>query len=501
MKDLRQRTVSGLGWNAGTQALAKALQFAVLIVLAHLLSPGEFGLIGMILIFTGFASTIADIGLGASIVQAQALSDEILDSVFWLNVAIGSALTIIFILAAPLVSGFYGEPQLRLLTVALAFNFILDSTTVVPFALLQKSLDFRSRFWIEAIAIPISGIIAVALALAGAGVWSLAAQSLCGSTVRTAVIWQLLSWRPRCRFEIAAVKELLRFGRHLTGYNIVVYCAQHFDKLAIGHQIGSSALGIYNLSDRLMRIPLVNVTAIAGAVMFPALSELQNNVESVKRAYLRANRMIALLTFPLILGLSALAEPAILVIYGDNWRSAVGIVQVLCFAGLAQSVYNTASWIFLSCGRPDILFLLGILSMLVRVAGVLIGMRWGLLGVAWAYVLGGYLFLLYPTWSLAGHLIGLRFAELLKNAAEPFYCAACMAGAIWLSDQWLFVHQADWLRLVVHTLAGIAIYGFLITRFKLQAWQDVRDLALMMGGRRSPLIRYLLENNSRLNTE
>ena len=181
-----------------------------------------------------------------------------------------------------------------------------------------------------------------------------------------------------------------------------MYCAQYFDKLAIGHQIGSSALGIYGLSDRLMRMPLENVTTIAGSVMFPALSKLQDNVEPVRRAYLRANRMIVLLTFPMMLGLSALAEPAILVIYGDKWRSAVGIVQVLCFAGLAQSVYNTASWIFLSCGRPDILFRLGILSMLVRVAGVLIGMQWGLLGIAWAYVLGGYLFLLYPTWSSAG---------------------------------------------------------------------------------------------------
>ena len=257
MKNLRQRTVSGLGWNAATQALAKALQFAVLIVLAHLLSPHEFGLIGMILIFTGFASSIADMGLGASIVQAQALSDENLDSVFWLNIALGCTLTMIFILAAPLISSFYGEPELRPLTLAVAFNFILGSASVVQYALLQKSLDFRSRFWIEFITVSISGIIALVLALVGAGVWSLVVQSLCVSAIRTAITWQLSSWRPRRRFDPAAVKELLRFGRHLIGFNIVGYCAQYFDKLVIGHQIGSSALGIYSLSDRLMRVPLI----------------------------------------------------------------------------------------------------------------------------------------------------------------------------------------------------------------------------------------------------
>ena len=138
----------------------------------------------MILVFTGFASSIADMGLGASIVQAQALSDENLDSVFWLNIAIGSALTIIFILAAPLISSFYGEPQLRLLTVALAFNFILGSASVVQYALLQKSLDFRSRFWIELIAVSISGIIALVLALVGVALEP-RGQSLCGSAVRT----------------------------------------------------------------------------------------------------------------------------------------------------------------------------------------------------------------------------------------------------------------------------------------------------------------------------
>jgi O-antigen/teichoic acid export membrane protein len=496
MKPLRHRTVAGLGWNAGTQALGKAFQFAVTIALARLLGPNEFGLVAMILVFTGLASSIADIGLGASIVQARTLSDENLDAAFWLNIAIGTTLTIILIVGAPSVSEFYGEPLLRPLTIALAFKFILDSTTVVQYALFQKNLDFRARFWIEIIAIPVAGIIAVAMALGGAGVWSLVGLYLCGDIVRTTTVWHLSSWRPRCRFRFAAVKGLLKFGQHLTGSNIVGYCAQNFHKLVIGRQIGSSALGIYNLSDHLMRVPLTNITGIAGAVMFPALSELQSNVDSAKSAYLRANRMIALVTFPMTLGLCALAEPAVLTIYGDKWNAAISIIQVLCLAGLAQSVYGTAPWIFLSRGRPDILFRLSVLSLLVRGAGVLIGMHWGLLGIAWAYVLGHYLCLLYPTWLLAGRLINVRFAELLDNVAEPFYVAVCMAVIIWLSDQWLFAHQPNWLRLVTQMSTGIVIYGLLIACFKLQAWQDVREMTLMIAGPRSRFIRFLLGNSS-----
>jgi O-antigen/teichoic acid export membrane protein len=498
MKNIKRRTVSGLGWNAATQTLVKVLQFATLIVLARLLSPDKFGLIAMVLVISGFASSIADVGLGASIIQKQALSERHLDAVFWLNVATGGALTLVFILAAPLIAGFYGEPQLQLLTIVLAFNFMLGSLKVVHYALLLKALDFRRLFWVQTIAISISSVVATFLALSGAGVWSLAARSLCETLLQTIVTWRLSSWRPRLTFDPAAVKELLRFGQHLVGSNIVIYCAQNFDKLAIGHQLGGAALGIYNLSDRLMRMPLTNVVAVTGAVMFPALSTLQDDLQSLKRGYLRATRMIALLTFPMMLGLSVLAQPAILVVYGAQWRSAVGIVQVLCFAGMAQSVYNTASWIFLSRGRPDILFRLGILSLVVRVTGILIGMNWGLIGVAWAYMLGGYLCLLYPTWSSAGRLIDLNFVELLKNAAGPFYCATGMAVTMWLSDRWLFVDRADGLRLIAGTLGGIAIYSFLVTCLKLQAWQDVRELILTTVGQRSRLIRSMLGDGRRM---
>ena len=458
MKKLRQRTVSGLKWNAATQALAKGLQFVALIVLARLLSPYEFGLIGMILVFTGFASTIADAGLSAAIIQRQEVSEGNLNSAFWLSTAIGCALTVVLACVAPLIAKFYGEPRLQTMTIVLALNFILASLHVVQYALIHKALDFRSRFRIEIAAISSSAIVALALALAGAGVWSLVGQSLCDNAARTAMAWRLSSWRPRRMFDWTAARELLNFGWKFVGFNIVGYCSQNFDKLWIGYQLGSSPLGIYSLSDRLMRMPVTNVTVITGGVMFPALSTLQDNLETMRRAYLRANRMIALLTFPMMLGLSVLAEPAILVVYGQKWRSAIAIVQLLCFAGLAQSVYNTASWIFLSRGRTDILFRLGLLSMIVRITGVLIGAHWGLIGIAWGYVLGGYLFLMYPTWHFAGRLIDLRFIALLRNVAAPFFCAAVMATAIWFSDQLLFVAKPEWLRLLVHTILGAAVY-------------------------------------------
>jgi PST family polysaccharide transporter len=443
-----------------------------------MLSPAEFGLIGMLLVFTGFAASLADLGSGAFIIQKRSSGEGHLNSVFWLNVAVGGALAVLFGVAAPLVARYYGEPQLRLLTIALAFNFLLVPLGVVQNALLSKSMDFQTRFWIEMVSAAASGLCALALAMTGAGVWSLVGQSMVLNAAKTLMMWRRSPWRPGWSFELASVGELLRFGRHLVAFNAIIYWENNIDKAVIARLIGGPSLGIYNLAERIMRIPSTNVTGFAGAVMFPALSAMQGDADSVRRVYLRSNRLIAVVTFPMMAGLCVLAEPAILFVLGEKWRSAIAIVRVLCLAGMAQSVYNTAGWVYLSHGRPDIQLRVGIYALLARVVGVLVGMRWGILGIAWAYVLGVYVCVLYPAWSAAARLIGLRFLDTLKNVSGPFFCATGMAGAAWLIDRWLLVEQALPVRLAVGVLAGVVVYGVLIHLFRLEAWSDIRKLVL-----------------------
>jgi O-antigen/teichoic acid export membrane protein len=480
MEHLRTRVLSGLGWSAASQMLGQALQFGITVVLAHLLRPKEYGLLAMVLVLTEFAAVFSDLSLGASIIQKQDVSARHLNSVFWLNIGVGGLFTLLFCLAAPLVALFYGEPSLRLLTMAVAINFPLTSLNVVQIALLDKSLNFRTRFWVNTISISVAGAVALSLALAGAGVWSLVAQSLVTSLVGTAVIWRLSAWRPSRSFDLSAVKELMQFSKHLVGFGVVNYWGRNIDKLVIGRVAGSAALGIYGLASRLMQLPLTNVTNITSSVMFPALSTMQEDVSAMKRLYLRGNRMIALLTFPMMIGLSVLAEPIIVTAYGDQWRDAIAVVRILCFAGMFQSVYNTASWLLLSFGRTDTLFRLGLYATFIRVAGIAIGIHWGLIGAAWAYFLGGFL-----VWYLNGvalaKLVQLRFTEILGNLIGPFACAAFMGILLWLSDRWLLSSQIPWMhlamtRLAILSAAGALIYLLLIWRLRLRAWQDLRDI-------------------------
>ena len=498
MINLRQQTLVGLGWSGAARLLGQLLQFAVAVILARLLSPKEYGLLGMVLVFTGFANSLVDMGLGASIIQKDSLSARHLNSVFWLNLVTGILLTGVFVVAAPFVARFYAEPQLRLLTTVTAITFILGSLNVVQNALLDKLLNFRTKFWIEIVSIFTSGIVALLLAFNGAGVWSLVGQLLTATIVRVVVMWSLSPWRPEMSFDFSAIRELMHFSGNLMGFGIIIYWSVNIDKLVIGRWIGSSALGFYSLADKLMRLPLTNVTEISTTVMFPALSAIQDHVETVERAYLRGTRMIALLTFPMMIGLSVLAEPAILVVYGNKWRESIIILQLLCFAGMAQSIYNTANWIFLSQGRTDTLFRLGVYATVVRAVGVLIGAHWGLVGVAWAYVLGSYVFIWYPTWSSAGRLINLRFTKLLRNVSGPFACAAAMGILLWISDRWVFSNWVVGLRLAIQVVAGALTYGVLVWLFRLESWVDVRKALVEMGGKRSRFIRWLGGDDARV---
>ena len=225
--------------------------------------------------------------------------------------------------------------------------------------------------------------------------------------------------------------------------------------------------------------------------MFPALSSIQHEADAVRRAYLRGSRMIALLTFPMMIALGVLAEPAVLVVYGSKWRESIVVLQLLCCAGIVLATYNTSGWLFLSQGRTDILFRLGIYSTVVRALGVLIGARWGLIGVASAYVVGSYVFIWYPTWSRAGRLVNLGFGTLLRNLAGPFACAASWAcccgvptagslaagssGCVWRS-RW---HWAPWCTPACQDVS-------------VQAWMEVADILLEMGGKRSRLLRWVI---------
>jgi PST family polysaccharide transporter len=283
--NLRQSTISGMGWSVAARLGRQGFQFAVGVILARLLTPDAFGLIGMVAVFVAFAGIFTDLGFGSALIQKQETRPAHYQSIFWLNIAVGLFLTLLFLVIAPLIARFYDEPLLTPLTMLISLNFLIGSFGVVHNSRLKKGLRFKRLAIVELIAIVVSGVIAIVLALLGFGVWALAIQSVLLTFSTVVLLWIVSDWRPALKFNKGAVRELVGFSSNLLGFSSLNYWIRNSDNLLVGRFLGTSALGIYSRAYSIMLLPLTMVSKTIGQVMFPAFSKIQDDKGRVGRIY------------------------------------------------------------------------------------------------------------------------------------------------------------------------------------------------------------------------
>ena len=472
---LKAKALTGINWSVLSQVGRQALSFIIGVVLARLLSPREFGLLAMVTVISGFALSFMELGFGAALVQRQDAREEHLSSVFWVNVISGLVMTLLFAAAAPLVARFYGEPLLLPLTLLLATNFVIYAFSIVQRVLMVKALDFRALAVVEVGSVAVAGAVAVAMAVAGLGVWSLAANYLLATVVATALFWGLGRWRPERAFEWGAVKDLLGFSSHYLGTKTLSYWTRNADNLLIGRFIGSSALGLYSKAYAVLMLPLLNVSRTVERVMFPSLSTIQDDRPRVKRVFLRMARAVALVTFPVFTGMAVVAEPFVLGVFGAQWAGMIPLVQVLCVLGVAQSVIRLDGNLYLSQGRADLQFRVNLFVQGVIIAGIVAGLRWGVMGVAVGLTVAS-LATAYLRLHFAGRLVGLSFWELLRALGGTFWSAVAMALLVFGLDVALLASWSPVARLAIEVPFGVAVYAALVHAFDVGAYEEVRDL-------------------------
>jgi O-antigen/teichoic acid export membrane protein len=460
-----------MSWSAIAQLVTQAFTFALSIVLARILGPESYGLIGMVNVLAGFASLFSEVGFGAAIVQRKDLEDRHLNSAFWANVILGFIITGILVALAPWIARWYHQPVLAPLTAAMACKFFVDSLNVVQTALLNRKINFRSQAIIQIVSVVIAGCVALVMAYFEMGPWSLVAQALGVSSFTLLLSWYLGKWTPRLHFEAKACRELLGFSSYVLGFNVVNYWARTLDQLLVGRFVGAGALGVYARAYSLMLMPLTQVSQVLGRVMFPALSTIQFDKPRVKSNYLKAISIISLVTFPMMAGLFAVSDDFVLVLLGKKWLEMIPLLRVFCLIGIIQSIGTTTGWIFLSQAKTNTYFVVGLVSSILCIISFLIGIQWGILGVVRGYLIFTILEF-YPLMAITGRIIDIRFYEILKVLAPQFLCAAVMAvateGAGMILPTWL----APWESLAVKILIGVATYLILISSFRLKAWKE-----------------------------
>lgn len=473
---LKAKSVTGAKWAIISQILNQIVQLYIGIKLAILLDPGDFGLVGMVYVFSRFTQVLADAGIGAAIIQKDNIETRELNSAFWFSIAIGFLLFIVLSLVAPLIANFFSQPILTSLTRWIASTFLIASLCIVPISLLVKEFRFRDIAIIESMSFFLGGIVAIVAAVNGLGVWSLIIQAMGMAISKTVIVFFLSKWRPKILFDWNAVKGLFPFSMNLTGAQLINYWVRNADNLLIGKFLGEVDLGLYSRAYSFMLIPVQQVSAVASRIMFPAFSEIQNDVPRIRAIYLRTISMIALLTFPIGLGLMVVANNFVYGVLGEEWAGMVPILQILCILSLTQSLGATAGVIYQSLGRTDIQLKWSIYASVVYISAFVFGLQWGVVGVAASYTIASLVFITIPNAMLVGSLVNISLPQFGNVIYGVFGCAAVMALCvhtigILLND----LFERKWI-LAIMIAAGISIYLALIILFRIEAFREMKRL-------------------------
>jgi O-antigen/teichoic acid export membrane protein len=385
--DLKGRVVRGGVVTISAQAGRFALQTIGMIALARILTPADFGLVAMVTVLTGFVSLFKDAGLPQATIQRQEITHSQISALFWINVGLSAVLMLVTAAMAPAISWFYGEPRLRRVTLALAVTFLATGLTVQHDALLKRQMRFHALAAKDVISAAAGILVAVVLARAGAGYWALVAMPAVTTIIQMVLAWMMSPWRPGRPRRAPGVRSMLVFGGNLTGSQVIGYVDRNADNVLIGWYWGAGPLGLYATAYRLLMLPLTQLNAPIAAVAIPAFSRLQEDPERFARYYLGTISMIMWLSAPLFGFLFLAAEPVIVLTLGEQWRGAAPVFRILGICALTQPLYSTTGWLFVSRGRTDRLFRLGLLIAPVVVGSFVLGLPFGITGVALAYSL------------------------------------------------------------------------------------------------------------------
>ena len=471
---LKESAVSGLKWTTASKIGQQTLQFSTLIILARLLLPEDFGLMASAMVVIGFVNVFRDLGLSAALIQKQNLSDELFSSVFWLSVAIGLIMMLALIIFSPYIADFYNANTLVPILQVLSLSFLFSGLSAVQQALLEKELKFKIISKIELFATFLAAVTGITMAILKFGIWSLVLQNLVFTFTVSSLFWIRLSKRPKFFFKWREIKSIYNFSANLAGFNILNYFVRNADYILIQKFLGEQQLGYYTLAYRLMLYPLQNVSAVITRVMFPLLSKIQNDNKRFRDIYLKLVNTISLLSFPLMLGLVAVSDNFVIVVFGAKWEPVTTLILILAPLGLLQSIYTPAGIIYQAKGRTDWWFRWGLLTGVLFVTAFWIGLEWGIIGVALAYLIVNVI-TIYPGLVIPFKLIGLKTNNFVLSFGRTFLISSLMFLFVIAINYLLKIYIGLTESLIVSVTSGILIYIGLSFQFNREKIKYVID--------------------------
>lgn len=475
--ELSTHVRKGVAWTALSRVGVQLLQFASTIVLARLLTPTDYGVATVALVLTGLAAIFVDFGIPSAVIQTRQLTDRLLTTAFWANAGMGVAVAGLVALSAWPLAAAVDDTRVAPLVLLSSLGFLL-SVNAIHVALMQRAMQFR-RISRMTIFTTLAGVVAsIVAAVAGLGAASLVIGPIVQQLVSVIQVWAAVRWVPRGRPDRESFRQLWAFGGGLTGFNTVQYLSTSADRLLLARFVDVAALGHYNRATNLMMLPVSQSTNVLSRVFFPALASIADDLPRLKRAWLKLLRAACVVGLPAAAGFAATAPSLVEVLYGPRWAEAAPILAVVSFTIPFLLLSANVRSLYQALGMTGLQFRLGLVTAALSVVVVVVGVQWGVMGVAVALVVRSAVSLAVFVIPLARR-IAMGAADVWSAVWRAGSASALLGGAAWAAGQAM---HGQWPAavLAVQVLTGVVVYGALIW------WLERGLLREFVKGRRKP---------------
>lgn len=468
-----------MAWSAFGTFAVQGISFVIGIILARLLMPSDYGLIGMLAVFFAISQLFVESGFSNALIQKIDRTEADYSTIFYFNLLVSLVFYLILFITAPLIAQFYSTPELTLLTRVLSLNILISSLAIVQQARLSIKLDFKTPALIALFSIFISGSLGVFMAYRGFGVWSLVIQGITASVVRTSLLFYFNKWKPQLIFSIASLKQLFGFSSKLLAAGLVATLVNNLYSILIGKIFSSRDLGFYTRAKQFPELLSNTISSILQGVTYPILASLQNDSERMVSVYGRLMRITVFFVMPLLTLFALLAEPFIRLFLTEKWMPVVPLIQWLCFARMITPVSSLNMNILNAIGRSDLFFKVDISKLPITIVALLVTIPLGLKAVVIGHFVTSFISFFINAYY-PGKMFNFGALRQIKEMKTVFFATLMMSICV-LS----FTHfiSGDIPQLFFGTALGIAVYLFSAYLMKIEELNEVKKMALQLLGK------------------
>lgn len=452
--ELKQKTVKGLAWNSIQNFTNHGVEFLLMLFMARLLGPKEYGLIGLTTIFLAISSTFVNSGFSNALIRKKDCTNDDFSTVFIFNLFISVVCYSILFIIAPYVGDFYNEPVLCPVLRVLGLMLITQAFCAVQNTILTKNIDFKKKTKITVSKNIISGLIGLLFAYLGFGVWALVIQSLTASILFSIMLWSKTEWYPNMHFSKKSFKELFGYGSKLLISSLINTTYGQIYPIVIGKFFSATTLGYFSRARHWGNLGSKNLTGILSNVTFPVLAKVQDDDKRLENIYRRMIRTSCFIIFPIMIGMSAVAYPLTLVAIGEKWKFSAYLLQIICFSMMWYPVHSLNLNLLMVKGRSDLFLKLEVIKKIMGICILCISVPLGIVAMCYFSIVSSLISLFINTYY-TGKLINVGFLKQMRDIAPTLILAMVMWGVVLFSIQFI---SNIYLQLIVGIMIGATVY-------------------------------------------